>query len=608
MGLANKVLIAPFRFAEGADMFHDSPEAVRLLAEIQQAGSVAEYVRENSCAVQHTINEFVDGPPILIRAWAKDHVQFILKALIRENRPTMFARMLASLRAAVARDLAAPRSPDPDIRFGYRLAYFLIGIGGAAIAQALRSYGETRPTWKIGLGDANDAVDPMDDAAFEAEVRRQMPPHMVEALDGGLLQIEPRVGTGKYLDVHGLCIAPEYLRAHRSDYSDVPDGAEFVVQLVKPGAAERADEVLAFTLDILEQLSTGARVANVDVAGLVPIIQSYRDTLGDETNLARARRKSVLAVRAARKCCVDIVDNTHCLPWIRWTKRFPWIRWVKKATVCFDAAAMYEAGNRFRVCLRMRGAQFKDMPETSEEERQDKFFVALSLFTRYFLLLLSGEEFNHDPHGANNRATILPAANSATRRILVGEYDELGYCERPTASQKETFAHMLMDAVGCALFHGIDLAETIKEAHCKLSKTMSLNDNVCAMLKTLLMICEYQAYINKYARSQSAQARVYCAVVQAVAASGAIDPVIRQVISSRFRGIHLLLKKRKPASGEALQLLAEETRRFEQDYPIRESKNGLGAQMAFIQRLIFDWVARNIQKGQAGVYRIVQRS
>ncbi|MFN8391283.1 MAG: hypothetical protein U0136_13405 [Bdellovibrionota bacterium] len=562
---------------------------------VQQAGTVQKFVAKHQPDVDALVDAFTAGISSSAKATAGRYATNILKVLEAENDLEMLVVVLNALEYAIASDRDAPSARGAAQRFGFRLADFLMRIGGAKLAQALHSYDETPSAWKVGLGRSKDAVEAMSDEDFTAEARRQLPSAMLSALDSGDLVIGEHIGAGAYLDTRALAISVDYRRGNRL-YRGVPDDAEFVLQLVKPQAPERARKVYDVTLRLLGMQESGKRVAAIGAEALVLIIEHYRDMLDEETNLEAARDKAAQLSRMAKQFTISLEDNTAL------------VRVVgkpKQASIRFQAAGMFEAGPRFRVSTRMKGVHFKDMPQRTADEKLVKFFVAIACFMRHLRFLLSGKPFNHDPHAANLRAVVVTNSSSLVE-IVVGEFDELGICRAPTERQMRIFGDMLMDAVGCALHYGIDLNETIKEAFSIVAVRMRRGDDkVHSMLKTLMTISDYQSYIDWYTGNPLTNAAVYLQMLQGLAASDSVHPTLREVFGTRFAAIQLLLKPKSATTAEARALLLSEQTRVNEWYPMNTSLTGLATLMKLAQGVVFKRAASNAERKTMKKYRFI---
>jgi hypothetical protein len=493
----------------------------------------------------------------------------IVSILSEQNEGEFLATIIAALTTAIRTERLDQRGGSTSVLFGYRLGKFLIEVGAAKVAQILNSYDETSPAWEAGLAVGKDQVNPLSSEEFAKVVYPKLPPHLRLAWDSGAIELGESVGTGTYLDTRKVFISEEY-RSTRPEYKHLSKDTDFVLQIVKPNAADRAKRVYDLLLSILDKLPDGSRIANVDKAALRVLISDYNESLAEEVDLPGAMEKNRIAVTMAKSFALTIEDNFSIIKGAFGSKF--------KAQVAFSAAEALEVWDGGRIAVEMKGHHFKDLPDTTPAQKRNKLFCAIAIFMFNLHYLNSGKWYDKDRHSAQQKIQIDVDKSRGLVQIQINNVDELGICRPPTPKQKEIFADMLMDAIGCAVYRGIDFDETIKEAFCSLCNRQSnRTTHVGTMLKTLVTSSDVQKYIERYTTNLLVNGWIYEEMIGALAAAGP-DQTIANRIKERFEAILLLLEPKKAKSPAQKALLEAERARVETHYPIKESRaNNLDA-------------------------------
>ena len=562
---------------------------------VVDAGGAAEFIDAYRDELLELVRNFVQGTGREVQAGAEQFASETLALVAKREHAKLLSRMLAAMTAALARDAAQPKAKKANVRFGFRLCDFLVAIGGAKLAQALHHFDDTPTEWRIGLCSSKDNVEPVSQSEFEQFARSVLPEHMLLAIEAGDLEIEELVGTGTYLQTHRLKLSPKYRGEHR-EYRDCTADDTFVLQLVKPDAAERAKDVYEFMLELIGSMGKTRRIGTMATVGLEPIISHHLEMLEEETDFVRSRDKARLAARMAQAVTMVLQNNTALL----FGRKF-------SVHVQFAAAGIYEFGAPYRVSKEMKGVLFHTMPTDTAEQSMEKYFVALASYLRNFLYLFWGWYFDYDAHGANQRVQLRWNQERSELTILIGMYDELGICSPPTDNQKRMFANMLLDGIACALLYGSNPDMAMAEAYYSVCRRMNRRtEKVHALLKGVVTTTDFQLYIDGYMKDPVSNAKAFIAIIKAFCSCGAIDPVIAEVFVARYESLQLLMHPRSARSERERGLLAEEQRRQNDEYPLPkpDGMSVAGAQAVMVQS-VFRALKGRLGLGRPGPYRMI---
>lgn len=452
----------------------------------------------------------------------------------QEELGFLFTHMLE----AVHKDKTQPLSSDPDIQFGYRMAFYLMGIGGAKIAQGAHSFSQTPEEWLEGLSQTKSQVLPMRRAYF---LRKAM--QLSGGVSLGIDRIGPRLGTGTYVDTKAVFFSPEYLTSNPS-MAEAQSGSGLVLQLVKENSGALSQNIFDLAVRTLKNIIAKDKEAEKSIGGFIPVIEHKAQMIHEETDLRIIAQKAKVAENLLSGVSVEIGS----------------------LTAAFAGAGVFKSDQGFKVSRNIPGKHFNQLPENTREERALKSAIAEAIFTTELFMITSGNPFNHDPHGDNQGIEISVSSNG-TVTAHIGNFDDGAITlQPPTKKQQKLFANIIMDAVANSAINGFNPVSSLKHTFSKAQKAVDLSGEenahdlsyVDAMVEAVVSLGDYTKYMNKSAFVRS---------LRAVCNVGHIAQDIGQTFADRFTAVQEM-QRGKPNAAEEYRMRTfyppptEETQRF----------------------------------------------
>jgi len=428
-----------------------------------------------------------------------------------DNKDLVF--LLSSALKAVYDDAREPKSDDPDVRFGYRMASFAMAIGGAKIAQNAHSLSKTPEVWKQGLAQVKSKASPMRRLAF----LKQAQSFGNQSIYSCIKRIGARRGAGTYIDTKIVEMTDSYLATQPQMATEQNEKDGLVLQFLKEGSSGQSKRIFDLTIKAIKKIGETDKKAQEAIGKLIPMIEHAVNMIDEETNLQHSGAKGKLA----KKLINGLVVKVHNL------------------TTEFFAAGAFAFGKNFKISRNVEGEHFNDFPEKTVEQREIKAKVAESIFTASLYTMLTGRQFNHDAHGDNNRNKVKVWENDHIT-IQSGHFDDGAIMlNAPTDQQKRMMANIVMDSLANSAINGFgqpsSLFHTIERVrdYTAQDEKASLDDlaYIDAMSKAVPALMDYTKYMSLSAIGRS---------VNAVLKTRDIDPAIMETIKGRYKDINFL--------------------------------------------------------------------
>lgn len=410
----------------------------------------------------------------------------ILDAFLQETDRSERGYILAGLMATAEKVANAPQSYS----VGKRLAMVLAALGPAEkkLAQAINSHPLTPEDLREDIKDVKSFTDPLSRVELHERIERAVPKAY---RDAALPYIGQTMGAASYW------IAV--------------DCQDTVLSVLREYARERARSGLDRMQRVAERLSQDPELQELAEPFRESIIQA-RQMVEIETN-----HKS------------GAIQQSHA-----WRRYEGLSVTVESEPFDFSSAQWRACGPEFRHQEKLLGTHFIDLTlgEENSPERAYARKAALAHLTAEFLNILSGDCFDHDRHGAQNKLRRLENGRNA-----LGLFDHGCMALSPPSEQeKRELAQVVSDLLQN---HRTNPGGILKQIHEILRQKREDQGRSPAYLisveRALLALNDFMKF-DADTKSSLLKPNDLPMVISAVFRSGEVDPIFSKELINRFGG------------------------------------------------------------------------